>query len=121
MPLPRNIAAYADVRAVIDAAMAQGGAVYTPVDHTNEPSAKRAHYWLMRARTFRRLAFDNGEPGYADFDFILEENKISIRIAPRLLGSLVSLEGKSLDVSAPAPDLDIDIDALREEFFGTKK
>ena len=36
MPLPRNIAAYADVRAVIDAAKAQCGTVDTPVEHTTE-------------------------------------------------------------------------------------
>lgn len=112
MPLPRDPLAYADVKAVLDAAIAAGGARFTPASHS-------LHTWLMRARMFRKLTRLAGDPTYTSWDFVIEDSEI--RIFPLLAGTLTTLSGEPLSVGQPEVDSDLDLEALRAELLALKK
>lgn len=111
MPLPRDPLAYADVKAVLDSAIAAGGARFTPASHS-------PHTWLMRARMFRKLKRLEGDATYTSWDFAIEAD--SIRIFPLLAGTLTTLSGEPLSVGQPEVDADLDLEALRAELLRNK-
>lgn len=120
MPLPSSLAAYTDVRAIIDAAIAKGGAIYYPPPRPGSeprrgtPGEAAARHWQLRARTFRRIARQAGEIEYATIDFALEGE--GVRIFQPSPGLLVDLSGEEVSVPKGRPLPEIDLDALREEF-----
>lgn len=112
MPLPTSPTAYPDVRAVLDSALSAGGGFYSPPVPPGRKLDSTLKYWLMRARTFRKLTRNAGDTTYNSLDFQIDGSRIRIDVIGQ--GTLVSLDGDELDISS-ADDLDIDLDALRKD------
>lgn len=121
MPASRQLSNYADIKGILDAAIAAGGATYrlaTPGKATN---------WRQRANVFRSLFRGesqkaNSIPGlvvsvpYEDWEWVVDEaDKCLIIIRPQVAkGVLKDMDGndlapKTTSVVAPQPELDPDL------------
>lgn len=113
MPLPTNPRAYTDVAAVLDAALAVGGARYTPPANTRGAAIN----WAQRAYTFRKLLQRNAAPpghefGPTEYDSLKFRVDGSSVIIERSLptGGLTDLEGNPIE----AKEADIEIHSPKE-------
>jgi hypothetical protein len=98
MPLPSNLSAYEDIRSVLDAARAAGGARFRP-RHTDGSSDERAaHRWVSRANNYRKLLRKTGHAEPYE-GFIFRKDGAFVLIEPRPViepGDLVGLDGQPL-------------------------
>lgn len=121
MGLSRNIHSYDDIRAVLDAALAEGGGRYTLA------TPGQAVYWRARAYYFRKLLYNLAEerlanaPGmtpstpYDQMKLTLEEGTGSVLIQfIKPQGTLTRLDGTPIELRTKA-EPDEEIDALVAE------
>lgn len=126
--MPRNThpASYADIKPILDAALAAGGAAYTPRDRNGNTGPTVATAWRARAYAFRtalkRQASENNlgfGPTNTPYDAMV------LRIDPRNeevvlinkhdpLGDLVGLDGKPLPVGPLSGDLTVTREELAD-------
>lgn len=119
--MPRNThpASYADIKPILDAALAAGGAAYTPKGRDGEPSRGAAIAWRARAYAFRHAikrhqAADSLGlgPNSTPYDAIIlridpHNDKVVLINKHDPLGDLVGLDGKPLTVGAVSGDLTV--------------
>lgn len=108
MPLPKNPQAYGDVRSVLDAAVASGGATYT-LRTRNE-----AIRWRSRAHMLRRLLWDRGEiTPWDNYEFVLAGPSVVIR--EKEVGTLQDLQNNPLEPLEEADPILEEVEALKRK------
>lgn len=98
MPLPKNLNAYANVKAILDAALDNLPAKYMVATH-NE-----AVRWRQEAYYFRKLSQLGGDTRYDSLMFKLDDNRIIIE-SRSVTGTLTREDGKVVEIAlAETPD-----------------
>lgn len=115
MRKPQHPSAFADLKPILDAALAAGGASYRPRDHTGKHSPEAAHRFRHRVYAFRRsLQYYQEKEGLGFTSTSTPYDAIILRIDPNdptcvLInkpddyGDLKTLDGKPLKVGETPP------------------
>jgi hypothetical protein len=116
MRKPQHPSAFADLKPILDAALAAGGASYRPRDHFGKHSVEAAHRFRHRAYAFRRsLQYFQEQEGMGLTAVSTPYDGMVLRIdpldptvvlinKPDNLGDLRGLDGQALKVGAsPSP------------------
>lgn len=124
--MPRNThpSAYADIKPILDAALAAGGGVYRPKDRWGNPSPKAAVAWRARAYAFRAALLRHqtsdilGKPStpYDGMVLRLDDRDPTVVLINKMdpVGELVDFSGRALPIG-PAPREDPFVDPLIEQ------
>lgn len=126
--MPRNThpASYADIKRVLDAALAAGGAAYTPRDRNGNTGRSAAIAWRARAYAFRtaikrqalahNLDFGPGDTPYDAMVLRIDPSNETVVLINQHdpLGDLVGLDGKPLPVGPISGDLTVARDELAD-------
>jgi hypothetical protein len=143
MPLSRNPNHYADIKQVLDTAIASGGLIFKVRNASGNYSAKQATHWLQRVRHFCRLLRDRDEElrgpgtfGQSPYDVLHFRRacgcqyaskcamptaceghviEITVGVAVNLVDDMTTLDGKPVDAVASAPaEVKVEDDLLLE-------
>jgi len=117
----QNLGLYGDVKAVLDAALVQGGARYTfPIDEamgmTAEKANKKALGWRYRANYYRTLLYREalktavpGQTVFTPYDMLIFRvppgaNYVIIEMR-KIMGQIETLEGEPLPEAEAPPKM----------------
>lgn len=105
MPPPKHLDAYADIAQLFKLARKEGRISVRPVGKdSGQPSPGVAHYWLMRARMYRKILFERSQDrgddpptsGWNDLEMYTEGEFLVLSIKETPMPDIFDAQGRRI-------------------------